>query len=151
MNFASSDIRSAWGKLAIWLSEAVCEQQGEPASLQLRCERGAKWCVWAQRSTRFVPGASVTCVQLTGAHRTGVAVRPGECAFGLIFRCSGHEIRSHHRSRGGEQMRKKLILGAIAAALALPASAFAIHDPNVPAGVCANSEAAVGIPSITAG
>jgi hypothetical protein len=48
-------------------------------------------------------------------------------------------------------MRKKLILGVIAAALAVPASAFAIHDPNVPAGVCANSTAAVGIPSITAG
>jgi hypothetical protein len=48
-------------------------------------------------------------------------------------------------------MRKKLILGVIAAALAVPASAFAIHDPNVPAGVCAHSEAAVGIPSITAG
>jgi hypothetical protein len=50
-------------------------------------------------------------------------------------------------------MRKKLILGviAIAAVLAVPAPAFAIHDPNVPAGECANSTAAVGIPSITAG
>ena len=48
---------------------------------------------------------------------------------------------------------RKLIVGAIVAgALAVPvAPAFAIHDPNVPAGVCANSEAAVGIPSITAG
>jgi hypothetical protein len=46
---------------------------------------------------------------------------------------------------------RKLILGAIvAAALLVPtAPAFAIHDPNVPAGVCANSEAAVGIPSTT--
>jgi hypothetical protein len=51
-------------------------------------------------------------------------------------------------------MRKKLILVLIAAVLALlavPAPAFAIHDPNVPAGVCANSVNAVGIPSITAG
>jgi hypothetical protein len=48
-------------------------------------------------------------------------------------------------------MRKKLVLGVIAAALAVPAPAFAIHDPNVPAGLCANSTAAVGIPSITAG
>ena len=50
-------------------------------------------------------------------------------------------------------MRKKLILGviAIAAVLAVPAPAFAIHDANVPAGECANSTAAVGIPSITAG
>jgi hypothetical protein len=40
---------------------------------------------------------------------------------------------------------------AIAAVLAVPAPAFAIHDPNVPAGECANSTAAVGIPSITAG
>jgi len=48
-------------------------------------------------------------------------------------------------------MRKKLITGAIvAAALAVPATpAFAIHDPNVPAGVCANSVNAVGIPSTT--
>ena len=48
---------------------------------------------------------------------------------------------------------KKLITGVIvAAALAVPATpAFAIHDPNVPAGVCANSVNAVGIPSITAG
>ena len=54
-------------------------------------------------------------------------------------------------------MMKKLTLGMIAAALAAlaalaaPAPAFAIHDPNVPAGVCANSTAAVGIPSNTAG
>ena len=50
-------------------------------------------------------------------------------------------------------MRKKLIVGviAIAAVLAVPAPAFAIHDPNVPAGECANSVNAVGIPSITAG
>jgi hypothetical protein len=46
---------------------------------------------------------------------------------------------------------RKLIVGAIvAAALTVPAApAFAIHDPNVPAGVCANSDAAVGIPSTT--
>jgi hypothetical protein len=46
---------------------------------------------------------------------------------------------------------RKLITGAIvAAALAVPATpAFAIHDPNVPAGDCANSTAAVGIPSTT--
>ena len=48
---------------------------------------------------------------------------------------------------------RKLITGAIvAAALAIPATpAFAIHDPNVPAGECANSVNSVGIPSITAG
>ena len=46
---------------------------------------------------------------------------------------------------------RKLITGAIvAAALAVPATpAFAIHDPFVPAGDCANSDAAVGIPSTT--
>jgi hypothetical protein len=46
---------------------------------------------------------------------------------------------------------KKLIAGAfVAAALAIPATpAFAIHDPNVPAGICANSVNAVGIPSTT--
>jgi hypothetical protein len=46
-------------------------------------------------------------------------------------------------------LRKKLITGAIvAAALAVSATpAFAIHDPNVPAGDCANSPNAVGIPS----
>jgi len=50
-------------------------------------------------------------------------------------------------------MRKKLFGGVIVvAALAVPAApAYAIHDPNVPAGVCANSTAAVGIPSNTAG
>jgi hypothetical protein len=46
---------------------------------------------------------------------------------------------------------RKLIAGVIvAAALAVPAApAFAIHDPFVPAGDCANSDAAVGIPSAT--
>ncbi len=46
---------------------------------------------------------------------------------------------------------KKLITGVVvAAALAVPATpAFAIHDPFVPAGDCANSDAAVGIPSTT--
>ena len=48
-------------------------------------------------------------------------------------------------------MRKKLILAVAVVALAVPAPAFAIHDPNVPAGVCANSENSVGIPSNTAG
>jgi hypothetical protein len=44
---------------------------------------------------------------------------------------------------------KKLITGAIvAAALAVPATpAFAIHDPfGPPAGVCANSVSAIGLP-----
>jgi hypothetical protein len=49
-------------------------------------------------------------------------------------------------------MRKLITAAIVAAALAVPATpAFAIHDPNVPAGDCANSDAAVGIPSITAG
>ena len=47
--------------------------------------------------------------------------------------------------------QKTLLAGVVAAALAVPAPAFAIHDPNVPAGVCANSVNAVGIPSNTAG
>ena len=47
--------------------------------------------------------------------------------------------------------QKMLLAGVVAAALAVPAPAFAIHDPNVPAGVCANSVNAVGIPSFTAG
>ena len=47
--------------------------------------------------------------------------------------------------------QKMLLAGVVAAALAVPAPAFAIHDPNVPAGVCANSVNAVGIPSATAG
>jgi hypothetical protein len=43
---------------------------------------------------------------------------------------------------------RKLIAGAVvAAALAVPATpAFAIHDPNVPAGSCAHSPSAVGTP-----
>ena len=49
------------------------------------------------------------------------------------------------------KMHKVLLAGVVAAALAVPAPALAIHDPNVPAGVCANSVNAVGIPSITAG
>jgi hypothetical protein len=48
-------------------------------------------------------------------------------------------------------MRRKLILGLTAAALTVPASAYAIHDPNVPAGECADAAAAVGIPSNSAG
>jgi hypothetical protein len=48
-------------------------------------------------------------------------------------------------------MRKLALATATAAASILVAAppAFAIHDPNVPAGVCANSAAAVGIPSTT--
>lgn len=47
-------------------------------------------------------------------------------------------------------MKKLIVGGIVAAALAVPATpAFAIHDPNVPAGICANSPAAVGIPSTT--
>ena len=45
---------------------------------------------------------------------------------------------------------RKLILGVIAAvALAVPAApAFAIHDPNIPAGVCSNPDSqAVGHPA----
>ena len=45
---------------------------------------------------------------------------------------------------------RKLILGVIAAvALAVPAApAFAIHDPNIPAGVCSNpASEAVGHPA----
>ena len=49
------------------------------------------------------------------------------------------------------KMQKMLLAGVVAAALAVPAPALAIHDPNVPAGVCANSVNAVGIPSFTAG
>jgi hypothetical protein len=46
---------------------------------------------------------------------------------------------------------RKLIAGVIVAAAALvvsAASAFAIHDPNVPAGVCSNPDSeAVGHPA----
>jgi len=48
-------------------------------------------------------------------------------------------------------MRKAIAALTAVAALALASPALAIHDPNVPAGVCANSPAAVGIPSFTAG
>jgi hypothetical protein len=49
-------------------------------------------------------------------------------------------------------MKKLLIAaGLIVGTLSVAGPAYAIHDPNVPAGVCANSTAAVGIPSITAG
>lgn len=45
-------------------------------------------------------------------------------------------------------MRKKLIGVVIVLALAVPASAFAIHDPNVPAGFCSNPDSeAVGHPA----
>jgi hypothetical protein len=46
-------------------------------------------------------------------------------------------------------MRKKLIGGMIVVALAVPATpAFAIHDPNVPGGVCSNPDSqAVGHPA----
>ena len=46
-------------------------------------------------------------------------------------------------------MRKMLIVGVITAAvLAVPVPAFAIHDPNVPAGVCSNPDSeAVGHPA----
>jgi hypothetical protein len=55
-------------------------------------------------------------------------------------------------------MRRKLILGVTAVALAVPAPAFAIHDPNVPAGTdvgnkgcSASGSVAVGDPSVAAG
>jgi hypothetical protein len=46
-------------------------------------------------------------------------------------------------------MKNKLVGMIVAAALALPATpAFAIHDPNVPAGVCSNPDSqAVGHPA----
>ena len=45
--------------------------------------------------------------------------------------------------------RKMLIAGLIAAALSVPAPAFAIHDPNVPAGVCSSPNSqAVGHPAL---
>lgn len=47
-------------------------------------------------------------------------------------------------------MRKLIVAGVIVAvALAVPAApAFAIHDPNVPAGVCSNPDSeAVGHPA----
>jgi hypothetical protein len=48
-------------------------------------------------------------------------------------------------------MRKLVLATAVTAIFVVAPPAYAIHDPNVPAGVCANSTAAVGIPSITAG
>jgi hypothetical protein len=47
-------------------------------------------------------------------------------------------------------LRKLIVAGVLAAAaLAVPAApAFAIHDPNVPAGVCSNPDSeAVGHPA----
>jgi hypothetical protein len=45
-------------------------------------------------------------------------------------------------------MKKMLVAaGLIVGTLSVAAPAFAIHDPNVPAGVCARSSRAVGQPA----